>query len=288
MVKTIEKFCLITGATSGIGKAAAFRCAKEGYNLLLLGRNEKVGNQICKDINEKFETNSKFYKINISSLSEIKLLVNEINKKYDHIDLLINNAGARFDKLFISEEGYELTFATNYLGHFCLTLALLGLFKTASKAIIINIVSNAHYEKSNNIGYLPSKDEYKRHISYGQSKLALVMFSYKLANEFEGTNIIVTAYDPGYVATNFARNNGILAWIKFRTIFFLKRKLRSSRDVADDLLYLVNSEKINNISGKYFAGRTIKFSSYESYDQNAQLKLWKISEELCKHFIHKI
>src|SRR3989337_531387 len=114
-----NKVCLITGATSGIGKAAAFKLAGFGASLILLSRNEEKGEKICNQIRKRINNAQvKFYRVDISSMKEVRSVTEKIKSDFNHIDVLINNAGARFDNYLKNDEGVELTFATNHLGHF--------------------------------------------------------------------------------------------------------------------------------------------------------------------------
>ena len=141
-----DKICLITGATSGIGKAAAFKLADLGASLILLSRNKEKGEKICKQIRKRNNNAQvKFYKVDISSMKEVKNVVEKIKSDFNHIDVLINNAGARFDNYFKNDEGVELTFATNHLGHFLLTLSLIEMLKKSTQGRIINVSSSAHW-----------------------------------------------------------------------------------------------------------------------------------------------
>ncbi len=221
-----DKVCLITGATSGIGRAAALKLAELGASLILLSRNEKKGEKICDQIRE---TNNnakvKFYKVDISSMKEVRRVVERIKTDFDHIDVLINNAGARFDKYFKNDEGIELTFATNHLGHFLLTLSLIEMLKKSTQGRIINISSPAHSRGTEDLDDIVAPVNYDRRLAYGRSKLANLYFTYELSSRLKNTNITVNAVDPGGVATNFSRNNGLYAWVKHYLSYILQTKI---------------------------------------------------------------
>ena len=181
-----NKICLITGATSGIGKAAALKLADLGASLILLSRNEKRGEKICDQI-RKINNNAqvKFYKVDISSMKEVRNVSEKIKKDFEHIDVLINNAGARFDKYLKNDEGIELTFATNHLGHFLLTLSLIELLKKSTQGRIINVSSPAHSRGTEEFDDIVAPVNYDRRLAYGRSKLANLYFTYELSSQIK-------------------------------------------------------------------------------------------------------
>lgn len=128
----MNKLCLITGATSGIGKATAKELAKLGFDLILTGRSEENGKQFSNSLTKKYNINSEFMRCDISSLNDVRSFGEKVKSKYERIDVLINNAGSRFSNYQKSVDGIELTFATNYLGHYLLTFLLLDLLKKSS------------------------------------------------------------------------------------------------------------------------------------------------------------
>lgn len=276
-----NKICLITGVTSGIGKAAALELADLGASLILLSRNEKKGEKICEEI-KKINNNVqvKFYKVNISSMNEVRNVSERIKTDFDRIDVLINNAGARFDKYFKNDEGIELTFATNHLGHFLLTLSVLEMLKKSAQGKIINVSSPAHSRGTEDLDDIVVPLNYDRRLAYGRSKLANLYFTYELSSRLKNTNITVNAVDPGGVATNFSRNNGLYAWLKHYLSYILQRKLISPQKAAETIVYLSSSVKVSGITGKYFFEKKEISSSSASYNRETALKLWQISSKL--------
>jgi NAD(P)-dependent dehydrogenase (short-subunit alcohol dehydrogenase family) len=278
-----NKICLITGATSGIGKAATFKLTVLGASLILLSRNEKKGEKICDQIRKTNKnTQVKFYKVDISSMKEVRSVVGKIKSDYSNIDVLINNAGARFDKYFKNDEGIELTFATNHLGHFLLTLSLINMLKKSPQGRIINISSSAHWRGTEEVDDIVSPQHYDRRLAYGLSKLSNLYFTYQLSNRLKNTNITVNAVDPGGVATNFSRNNGLFAWAKHYLSYILKRKLISPQTAAETVVYLASSNETTKTTGKYFFEKNEINSSPSSYNKDAALKLWQLSKKLTR------
>lgn len=277
-----NKICLITGATSGIGKAAALKLAQLGASLILISRNANKGKIVCDQI--KKETNNekiRFYKLDLSLMKEVKEAARKIKSDYDRIDVLINNAGARFLDHFVTEEGIEQTLAVNHLGHFLLTNLLVDtLKKSPSVERIINIASGAHFSGDGVIENITDPREYDGRKQYANSKLANVLFTYKLADRLKNVNITVNAMDPGGVATNFARNNGLMNWLKHRIYYLAKGNLLTPEQGSETIVYLATSPDVEGITGKYFEDKKEIKSSSISYDLNVAQKLWEASEKI--------
>ncbi|MFZ1281464.1 MAG: SDR family NAD(P)-dependent oxidoreductase [Ignavibacteriaceae bacterium] len=277
----MNKLCLITGATSGIGKATAIELAKLGFNLILTGRSEEIGKNLSDSLIKKYKIKSEFIKCDISSLNDVRNLAGIVNSKYDHLNVLINNAGSRFSDYQKSVDGIELTFATNHLGHFLLTQLLFELLKKSSDARIINVSSSAHYGKQIDIDDLVSPKEYNRSLVYGRSKLANVLFTYELARRNIFSNVSINAIDPGGVATNFAKNEGLFRWLKHISYYIAKRQLLTPKQGAETIVYLASSDNVKGITGRFFFEKKEKKSTEESYDLDKANQLWQLSENLC-------
>lgn len=276
-----NKICLITGATSGIGKAAAKELAKLGFDLILTGRSEEIGKSLSVSLTNKYEINTQFIKCDISSLNDVRSLAEKVKLNYERIDILINNAGSRFSEYYKSVDGIELTFATNHVGHFLLTYLLTDRLANSTDARIINVSSSAHYGKQIDIDDLVSPNEYQRSLIYGRSKLANVLFTYEFARRNNHSNITINALDPGGVATNFAKNEGFYTWLKHISYYIAKRQLLTPRQGAETVVYLASSDKVKGINGKFFFEKKEIKSTDASYDINNAKKLWELSEKLC-------
>lgn len=278
-----NRICLITGATSGIGKATAIELAEENFDLILIGRSQEKCEKITKRIQRKYnQIKVKYYVADISLVSSVKKVCEEIIKDFNRIDVIINNAGARFLEHQLTSEGIELTLATNHLGHFVLTNELLPLLNYSADARIINISSAAHGGGKGLIENITDPSGYDGRLQYSNSKLANVLFTYELAERLKDHNISTFAVDPGGVATNFARNNGIKFWIKHLAYYFLKRQLITAKKASETIVYLASSPDVKGQKGKYYFDMKEKKSSELSYDKTLQRKLWEMSEELVR------
>ena len=276
-----SKTCLITGATSGIGKAAALALVSMGYKLILLGRNEKKLKETCREMMPK-SGNGRIgsYLCDLSVMKDVHAAADRIKVDYDRIDVLINNAGARFLRHELTKEGIEMTLATNHLGHFVLTLSLINLLKNSGRAMVVNVSSGTHYGGTRVIENILSASDYNGRKQYANSKLANVLFTYALANKVAGDGITVNSCEPGGVATNFAHNNGFLHWLKHRLYYLRKGQLLTPAQGAETVVYLASSDNVVGVTGRHFFGKKEIKSSDKSYDKTLQDGLWSLSREL--------
>jgi len=276
-----ERICIITGATSGIGRATAFELSKYNMKLILIARNNLNGIYIVEKINKLCgKDKAMFIMADITNFLEIYNAVIQIKKQYNQVDILINNAGARFNMFKQNANGIELTFATNHLGHFLLTLLLLESLKASPSGRIINVSSDAHCGYSADFDYIFERSAYDRKAAYGRSKLANLMFTYELARRLADTHITVNAVHPGGVATNISKNNGWISWGKHYVYYLLKGNLLTSTQAAKAIIYLALSDEVKGVTGKYFYKKKQIPSSVVSYEKEAQKKLWDLSLRL--------
>jgi NAD(P)-dependent dehydrogenase (short-subunit alcohol dehydrogenase family) len=272
-----EKICIITGFTSGIGKAAAFNLAKMGAALILICRNKDKGEQVINHFkNETGNDKLNLYICELSSQNDIRRVVSEIKTHHPVIDVLINNAGGINEKHFLTEDGFELTFAINHLAYFSLTLFLLDNIKSSNYARIINVASDAHQFSKIDFNYLNMKNKYNPMKVYGITKLANIMFTYELARRLKNTKISVNCMHPGGVNTNFGKNMKGIAGAYFRLSPFSRQPEKG----AETIIWLASSPEVEGVSGKYFMDKKEKKSNSFSYDIESQQKLWEESEKM--------
>lgn len=276
-----QKTAVITGATFGIGKATALALGKLGINLILIGRNERAGIRIAERINARPDAGqAAFLKADISSQKQIHYLADAINSSHKQVDILINNAGARFDEYGKSQDGLERTFATNHIGHFLLTCLLLEKLLNAPAARVITISSSAHSYSNPGSSWQLQRNNYNRSIAYGNSKLANIIFSHELARRLKKTHITSNSMHPGGVASRFASNNGLWSWIRHIAYHTIKREIVFAAKAAETIVYLAVSPDVAGITGKYFYRQEEVQSAPISYDPNVAHDLWKLSIEL--------
>jgi NAD(P)-dependent dehydrogenase (short-subunit alcohol dehydrogenase family) len=275
------KTCVITGATSGLGRAAAWALGQMGANLVLIGRNQRLGAKVADQVRSEFpRVRVEFIRTDLSLQKEVRALAARIADNYPYLDVLINNAGARFDTYQESSDGIEITFATNHLSHFLLTCLLLDRLRNAPAARVITVSSSSHWGVSADGDWCIKPANFDRRLAYGKSKLANLMFAYELADKLAGTAVTSNALDPGGVASNFARNNGILSWMRHLVAHGIRRELVSPGKGAETIVYLATSSEVTGRSGKYFLKNREVDSSLASRDREAGRRLWALSLRL--------
>lgn len=272
-----DKHILITGATSGIGKAAAMELARRGAKVVITYRDRERGENALREIRE-LTGNREAAKIrlDLASLTSVREMVSKYRERFERLDVLINNAGGYFGYRKFTEEGYEYTFGVNHLGHFLLTNLLRELL-ISGRARIINVSSQAQMAGHIHFDDLMLENRFSGFRAYAQAKMANIIFTYELDRRWGNEGITANAMHPGAVATNFGKESRPL----FRGLIRMgKPFLKSPEKGARTIVYLASSPGVEGISGKYFAyGRQIR-SRALSYRQDVWKRLWEVSEEL--------
>lgn len=278
-----DKICLITGANSGIGKAAAKDLVELGAEVILVSRNHARGDRALSEL--KGATGSKklhLFIADLSSQSSILDLANEIKNKFDKIDILINNAGAYFSKKHETVDGIEATFAVNYLSRFLLTNLLLENILKSKQGRIINVSGEYHRKGIINFNDLGFSKRYSASRAISQARLADILFVYELSRRLNKTNVTVNCLHPGFVATNVIYNDPDSTLLKRILYKSITPFLRTPEEAAETVLYLASSPEVINVTGKYFIDKKCVASSPASYDRNLAERLWKASERMIK------
>ena len=274
-----HKNIIITGATDGIGLAAAKSIAKKGYHVSLVGRNPDKGKKALEAIIEySGNENLDFFECDLSLVANVKDLADRIKQKHSKIDVLLNNAGGANKTKQITSEGLEKTFATNQMNYFVLSTELLNILSESNDGRIVNVASNAHIGAEVDYENINSEKSFSAWTSYCVSKLMNIMFTYQLSSMQD--RVSVNVLHPGFVDTNIAGNEGNL--IKYIVKFGAKMFARTVDNGADSSIYLSTSDEVKGVSGKYFFKcREIK-SSRASYNQEDWKKVWDLCEDYKK------
>jgi NAD(P)-dependent dehydrogenase (short-subunit alcohol dehydrogenase family) len=271
--KSIEmqgRFCLVTGANSGIGKETTLALAQNGANVIMVCRNKEKGEAVRREVTAKSGNKSiDLLLCDLASLAEVRRLAGDISAGYSKLHVLVNNAGL-FSFSGKTVDGFETTFAVDYLAPFLLTNLILPLMKSSTPSRVVNVSSVAHFGGHVDIGAIERKDTRSGWSAYSDSKLALVMFTYELARRLKGTGVTANCLHPGGVATNIWRIPAALT----------RPFLKSAREGAETSIYLASSPEVENVSGKYFDNKSEKRSSEESYDEEKARLLWNVTSKL--------
>ena len=275
-----NKTIVISGATNGIGKAAAIELSKENPKLLFTYRNQSLADELLaeiKDISPNTQVQSVY--CDFSDQDSIKKCTNEINDLCANIDVLINNAGVVNTSYHETGEGIENTFAVNHLGYFLFTNLLLQKLKGHDETRIVNVSSAAHsFVKEIQWEDINFKNNFGQGLrSYGQSKLANLLFTRYLAIKLSTDNISVNAIHPGGVNTSLGSQNK--AWYSKPLRLILKPFFRSPLKGAESIIYLATKQD-DGVTGEYFVDSKIHKSSTYSKNLEEAHKLWDLSEKL--------
>jgi NAD(P)-dependent dehydrogenase (short-subunit alcohol dehydrogenase family) len=267
-----ESTVLVTGATDGLGKGLATALAREGATVLVHGRNDARGAETLERIRgETAAERLEWYRADLASLNETRELAERVAADHGQLDVLVNNAGIGVTlsgdgRRIESQDGYELRFAVNYLAPFLLTRSLQPLLIASAPARIVNVAS---------IGQAPVQfddvmleDGYDGVKAYCQSKLALIMLTFDLADELEGTGVSANCLHPGtYMPTKMVTDAGI-------------NPVDSLESGVEATMRLVADPDLDGVSGRYFDRTSESRANPQAYDVQARARLRELSERL--------
>jgi NAD(P)-dependent dehydrogenase (short-subunit alcohol dehydrogenase family) len=269
---------VITGATSGIGEVAAYSLAQTGARIVFIARDRVRGEETLKRLRQIAPAQEHvLHYADLSRVAELKRVAQEIAGNERKIDVLINNAGGLFSTRQVTQDGLEMTFATNHMAYFVITNMLIERLKVASGARVISTSSDAYKTARLNFSDLQSQHRYGGFGMYGRSKLMNILFTRELARRMAGTSVTANCFYPGFVATRFGDSgSGVLASV----LKCAKRFALTAEEGAQTLIYLASSPAVAGISGKYFYKcRPVKLFRRAESDEDAR-RLWDVSVRL--------
>lgn len=274
-----KKICLITGATSGIGKAAAAALASQGFETIFCGRSASKVENTVREIREQAGSPSVHgLAADFADLQQVRQLADQVKSRFPHLDVLVNNAGAYFNRRQRTPYGVEKTFLVNHLAPFLLTNLLLARLHQGASGRIINVSSNAHGHARLDLGDLNFDRFYFGFWAYGRSKLANILFTYELARRLQDRTVTANALHPGRVGTDIFKTDFSIFGGPFKRL--ISAISLTPEQGADNTVYLATSPKVQGVTGKYFVRREAVPSSPLSYEEGLAGNLWAVSERL--------
>lgn len=270
------KTVVITGATSGIGEVAALRLAEKGARIVFVARDEARAEATLAKLKAVSSAAHAYYVADLSSLAAMKHLATEIRSAEEHIDVLINNAGAYFDTRQTTVDGLERTFAINHMAYFVLTVGLFLCLKPGSR--VVSTASDAHRMAKIDWDDLQSKKAYKGFTVYANSKLMNILFTRELARKLEGSGVSAFCLHPGFVNSRFADNNKS-GFAKFFQL--LKKWIAISPEKgAETIVHLASAPGIEGQSGTYWSKCKPSTPTKPAQNDDDAKRLWEISERI--------
>ncbi len=271
-----DKVIVITGASSGLGLQTAMQLAGSGGEVVMIVRDQAGGEHARSQVADVATGKSPVLLMaDLSVQADIRRVAHEVRDRYDHVDILINNAGAAFSRREQSADGLELTWATNQLGPFLLTELLLPLLADAPPGRIVNVVSE-FYSRKLDMDNLQGERKYSYFGAYSASELGKVLFTTELARRIKGSGVTVVSVSPGPARTNFTRPSGVLGVV----LGVMQRTpmVKPAGQAARGIAWAATAPELARTSGAlYMRGKRLSLKGAAN-DQSLAARVWSISE----------
>nr|WP_233913276.1 SDR family oxidoreductase [Arthrobacter polaris] len=269
---------LVTGGTSGIGKATAVGLATLGAHVAITGRNPKHLEDAVREIRTAGGGQVEGFLADLSSQSEVRRLAGEVLASLPRLEVLVNNVGGYWNTRHVSADGLERTFALNYLAPFLLTNLLLKRLKQSAPARVVTVASNVQSMGRIDFENLQGERDYSGARAYNQSKFADVLFSHELARRLQGSPVTANALHPGVVSTAFgAEDPGTIQRV---FIPIVRPLMKTPAQGAATSIHVASAPDLEHVTGCYFSNSKAKKSAKQSYDTATALRLWQVSADL--------
>lgn len=266
------KTVVITGASSGIGAAAAGQLAELGATVAVVGRSPEKTRAVAQRIG------GQPHPVDYGRLDDVHRLAGDLLAAYERIDILANNAGAIFTARTISADGHEMTFQVNHLAPFLLTNLLTDLLVASAPARVVTVASDAHAGARLDLDDPQfTRRRYGAMAVYGQSKLANILFTVELARRLRGRGVTANCLHPGVVATEFGSKSGGLFAFGW---WFVRPFARSPERGARTSVYLATSPEVADVTGRYFVDSRPATPRPPAMDADLARRLWDVSERM--------
>lgn len=270
-----DRIALVTGSTSGIGFETALGLARHGFRVGLVGRDVARTRAAVERIRSSVPgARVDAFTADLSAQAEVRRLAREVRALYPRLDVLVNNAGAIFDRHALTPDGIERTWALDHLAYVLLSLDLLDLLKASAPSRIVNVASAAHTRGRIRFDDLGHARRFSAMAVYSQAKLGNVLFTAALARRLAGTGVTVNALHPGVIASGFAGDTGGWFGLGWRLI---RPFMRTPVDGARTSLHVATASDLDGVTGRYFARSRAKATSRRAADLDLQERVWLLS-----------
>ena len=265
-----ERTIVITGASDGIGAAAARALSRSGDRVVIVGRSPQRTQAIAAELG------ADHFIADFSRLAEVRTLASDLLKRYPRIDVLANNAGGIMGDRELTVDGHEMTMQVNHLAPFLLTTLLMDRL-LASRATVINTSSAANRFGRINLDDLDNARKYSANKAYGDAKLANILFTRELHRRYNARGLVTAAFHPGIVATSFSANSTSIMRFVYQTA--LKRMLITPEKGADTLIWLT-AAGVDWQSGEFYEKRRVQSANRQAADAGLATALWERSADM--------
>ena len=276
---------LVTGGSGGIGRATALGLAAMGAHLAITGRDRGRAEDTAREIRAASAGQVDVLVADLSAQSEVRRLAGEVLQRLSRIDVLVNNVGGYWNTRHVTADGLERTFAVNHLAPFLLTNLLLGRLRQSTPARVVTVSSNVQALGRIDFEDLQAERSYSGARAYSQSKLANVLFTYELARRLQGTSVTANALHPGVVRTALGAEDPRAVQRLLMPV--MRPFMKAPAQGAATSVYLASAPGLEQVTGRFFAGRKPRKSAKRSYDPAAAARLWQVSADLAQVLGHR-
>ena len=277
------KVVVITGGNAGIGKETAVGLAEAGARVVITSRDDERGRAAQTDVRERSgSADVDVMKLDLASFASIRAFAAGFLDRYDRLDVLLDNAGLIHRRRAETEEGFELTFGVNHIGHFLLTDLLLDRLKQSAPSRVVVVSSDAHKGARKGLDFddLQSERRYRWMDAYSKSKLANIYFARELARRLDGTGVTSNSLHPGFVRSEFGRGGDLGTLYGWGIRYLAGPFAISPAKGARTSVYLASSPEVAGVSGEFFFKCKPGSLSAAAQDDDAARRLWDVTEEL--------
>jgi NAD(P)-dependent dehydrogenase (short-subunit alcohol dehydrogenase family) len=278
------KTVVITGGNSGVGKETAVALAQLGAHVVIAARNATKARAAVKEVRERAHAGGcvETMPIDLASFASVRAFAATFTASYDRCHVLINNAGLVLGKRHVTEDGHEQTWQVNHLSHFLLTNLLHDTLVASAPARVVNVASQAHRAARNGLDFDDldwERRRYRPFAVYGATKLANILFTRELARRWDGSGITANAVHPGFVASNFGKENDLGWWGNIGMPLARPFAISNAKG-ARTSIYVASSAEVESVSGQFFVKCALGSTTPAAMDMEAAARLWDVSAKV--------